>query len=276
MKKILFLLLAIIPALSYSQVSSWRSNPPQQQKAEAPKAQTPAPQRNDVSNWRTQTAPIRPGDPYSPNPQPTRRVRVQNWNGANPYGYYFGAYGWYQPFPYTWYDDYGWRQRSVIHVYENGKRDTVKRETLYYTVGLGHTNNRQASFWGTIGSKKTYFILDYTMSYDIDQNQYYPYGRINEVDFTLSKNDFIKQGTLYLGVGKRIGKFGVHSMIGFGNEVIRYQGKDDLGGISFPKSSGNFTTFKIGVIRNFKFFDIRFDVDPLRGYSQIGIGLNNL
>ena len=272
MKKILFLLLAIIPALSYSQVSSWRSNPPQQQKTEAPRVQQSSPQRNDVSTWRTQTPSSNPRN----NPDPTRRVRVQNWNRINPYGYYFGTYGWYQPFPYTWYDDYGWRQRSIIHVYENGRRDTVKKESVYYTVGLGHTNNRQANFWGTIGGKKSYFILDYTMSYDIDQNQYYPYGRINEVDFPLSKNDFIKQGTLYLGVGKRIGKFGVHSMIGFGSEVIRYQGKDDLGGISFPKSSGRFTTFKIGVIRNFKFFDIRFDVDPLRGYSQIGIGLNNL
>lgn len=275
MKKILFLLLAIIPTLAYSQVSSWRSNAPQKS-SEAPKVQQSSPQRNDVSSWRTQTAPIRPGDPYNPNPQPTRRVRVQNWNNTNPYGYYFGMYGWYQPFHYTWYDDYGWRQRSVIHVYENGRRDTVKKESVYYTVGLGHTNNRQASFWGTIGGKKSYFILDYTMSYDIDKNQYYPNGRINEVDFPLSKNDFIKQGTLYLGVGKRIGKFGVHSMIGFGNEIIRYQGKDDLGGISFPKSNGNFTTFKIGVIRNFKFFDVRFDTDPIRGYSQIGIGLNNL
>jgi hypothetical protein len=275
MKKALFLLLAIIPALAHSQVSSWRSNPPQQ-KVEAPKVQQSVPQRNDVSSWRTQTALIRPGDPYSSQPQPTRRVRVQNWDRANPYGYYFGAYGWYQPYPYIWYDDYGWRQRSIIHIYENGKRDTVKTEPLYYTVGLGHTNNKQASFWGTIGSKKTYFIIDYTMSYDIDQNQYYPYGRINEVDFPLSKNDFIKQGTFYLGVGKRVGKIGVHGMIGFGHETIRYQGKDALGGISFPKSSGNFTTCKIGIMKSFKFFDLKFDTDPIRKYSQISIGLNNL
>lgn len=275
MKKALFLLLVIVPALAYSQVSSWRSNPPQQ-KVEAPKVQQPAPQRNDVSSWRTQTAPIRPGDPHRPQPDPTRRVRIQNWNRVNPYGYYFGTYGWYQPYPYIWYDDYGWRQRSIIHVYENGKRDTVKTQPLYYTVGLGHTNNKQASFWGTIGRKKTYFILDYTMSYDIDRNQYYPYGRINEVDFPLSKNDFIKQGTFYLGVGKRVGKIGVHGMIGFGHETIRYQGRDALGGISFPKSSGNFTTCKIGIMKSFKFFDLKFDNDPIRKYSQISIGLNNL
>ncbi len=271
MKKILFLLLAIIPVLSHSQVSSWRNNPPQKTQ-EAQRVQTPAPQRNDVSRWRTQTDPTRPGD----RPDPRGRVRIQNWNRANQFGYYWGNWGWYQPFPYIWYDDLGWRQRSVIHVYENGMRDTVRKEPTYYTVGLGHTNNDQVNFWGTIGGKKTYFIIDYTMSYDIDPNQYYPGGRIDLVDFPVSNNEFIKQGALYLGVGKRIGKIGVHGMIGFGSETIRYQGRDALGGISFPKSSGNFTSCKIGIMKSFKFFDLKFDTDPIRKYSQIGIGLNNL
>ena len=271
MKKILFLLLGIVPLLAHSQVSSWRNNPPQRTQ-ETPKVQTQTPQRNDVSGWRTQTAPIRPGDNASQQPL----IRKYRSTPANPYGYYYGAYGWYQPYPYIWYDNYGWRQRSVVRVYENGRRDTIKTEPLYYTVGLGHTNNKQASFWGTVGGKKTYFILDYTMSYDIDRNQYFPYGRINQVDFPLSKNDFIKQGTFYLGVGKRVGKIGVHGMIGFGHEEIRYQGKDALGGISFPKSSGNFTTCKIGIMKSFKFVDLKFDTDPIRKYSQISIGLNNL
>ena len=62
----------------------------------------------------------------------------------------------------------------------------------------------------------------------------------------------------------------------FGNEILRYQGKDAIGGISFPKSSGNFTTCKIGIMKSFKFFDLKFDTDPIRKYSQISIGLNNL
>jgi hypothetical protein len=279
MKKILLitglvLLLILICTIAVNaQVSSWRNNPPQP-KVESPRVQPSVPQRSGVSEWRTQTAPIRPGDKYEL-PQPTRRVRVQNWNNPNPYGYYFGAYGWYQPFNYIWYDQYGWRQRSVIHVYENGRRDTIPKKPLYFTAGLGHTNNKQTSFWGAIGRNKGYFILDYIMSYDIDQNQYYPYGRINEVDFPLSKNDFIKQGTLYVGGGKRFDKLGVHGMIGFGNEVIRYQGRDALGGISFPKSNSNFTTFKFGIIRDFKFLTLKLDRDPIRNYNQISIGLNN-
>lgn len=256
-----------------AQVSSWRSNPPQQ-KTETPRVQPSVSQQNNVSQWRTQTAPIRPGDKYEL-PQPTRRVRVQNWGRPNPYGYYWSNWGWYQPFPYIWYDDFGWRQRSVIHIYENGRRDTIKKESVYTSFGIGHTNNKQASFWGVMGRKKGYFILDYTMSYDIDQNKFYPNGRINEVDFPLSKNDFIKQGTLYLGGGKRFGKLGVHGMIGFGNENIRYQGKDDLGGISFPKSNSNFTTLKFGIIRDFNFFTLKLDRDPIRNFNQISIGLHN-
>ena len=64
-------------------------------------------------------------------------------------------------------------------------------------------------------------------------------------------------------------------MIGFGNEAIRYQGRDALGGISFPKSNSNFTTFKVGLIRDFKFFTVKLDRDPIRNYNQISIGLHN-
>jgi hypothetical protein len=274
MKTLSFVFL-LIPTLMFGQVSSWRTNPPQpsqpQQSQSAPRVQPSTPQQNNVSSWRNNP----PQQQLQPQPDPRGRMRVQNWNRQNQFGYYWGNWGWYQPLPYIWYDDLGWRQRSIIHIYENGKRDTIRKESPYTSFGFGYTNNKQASFWGAIGRKKGYFILDYTMSYDIDQNKYYPYGRINEVDFPLSKNDFIKQGTLYLGGGKRFGKLGVHGMIGFGNENIRYQGRDDLGGISFPKSNSNFTTFKFGIIRDFKFFTIKLDRDPIRNFNQISIGLHN-
>ena len=270
MKKFIFLL-ALLPTLAFSQVSSWRTNPPQQ-RVEMPRIQTSTPQRNEgVSKWRTQTEPIRPGQPV-PNQPLVRRWRPTI---ANPYGYYWGNWGWYQPFPYIWYDDWGWRQRSVIHIYENGRRDTIRKAPIRITAGLGHTNNDQANFWGTIGGKKGYFILDYVMTYDIDRNQYFPYGNLATADFPVSKELFRKEHTLYLGVGKRFGKLGVHGMFGFGNEILRYQGRDALGGISFPKSNINFTSIKFGAVRDFKFFTLKFDTDPIRGYSQVGIGLNN-
>jgi hypothetical protein len=275
MKKILFLLV-FIPTLAFSQVSNWRTSPPQpsqpQQRVETPRVQQNTPQQNEgVSRWRTQTEPIRPGQPIPQQPL------VRRWRGTNinPYGLQYGVWGWYQPFPYTWYDDYGWRQRSVVRIYENGRRDTIKSTPVLFSAGIGHTTNKQAAYWGLIGGKKGYFIMDYVMTYAIDHNQYFPYGQINNVDFPLNKEDWKKESTFYVGGGKRIGKIGIHGMMGFGNEVIRWQGKDDLGGISFPKSNSSFTTFKVGIIKDFKFVTLKLENDPIRGYSQISIGLNN-
>ena len=280
MKNLLFLL-TFIPTLAFSQVSSWRTNPPQPQRSGST-YQQPIPQRNfdnrtnidskrnnDVSDWRR-------NPPQTPRPNYNVIVRPNNlgW-GWNNWGWQWNNWGWYQPYPYIWYDDFGWRQRSIVRVYENGKRDTVERKVKYFTAGIGHTNNKQAAFWGAIGGDKGYFIMDYVMSYEIDQNQYYPNGNLAIADFPISKEIFKKEGALYVGGGKRFGKLGVHSMIGFGNEIQRYQGKDALGGISFPKSNINFTTFKVGLLRDFKWFTLKLDTDPIRGYSQISVGLNN-
>jgi hypothetical protein len=272
--KTLLLFLLLIPTLLLGQVSTWRqtggSVPPSSQSQQT-RIQPSIPQQNNVSQWRTQTAPIRPGDNFDGQPL----VRRYRYTDINPYGLQYGVWGWYQPYPYTWYDDYGWRQRSVVRIYENGRRDTVASTPVLFSAGIGHTSNKQTTFWGLIGGNKGYFIMDYVMTYAIDHNQYYPYGQINNVDFPLNKEDWKKESTFYVGGGKRIGKLGIHGMIGFGNEVIRWQGKDDLGGISFPKSNSTFTTFKIGIIRDFKFFTLKLDNDPIRGYTQIGIGLNN-
>jgi len=280
MKKILLvtglilILILFCTIMLYSQVSTWRqtggSVSPQTTQS-APRVQPSVPQQqNNVSSWRNNS-------PQQSQTQPDRRGRVfvQNWNRQNQFGYYWGNWGWYQPMPYIWYDDFGWRQRSVIHVYENGRKDTIRKERVYNAFGFGHTTNKQSAFWGMVGGKKGYFIMDYVMTYEIDKNQYYPYGQINNVDFPLSKEDWKKESTFYVGGGKRIGKLGIHGMIGFGNEVIRWQGKDDLGGISFPKSNSSFTTFKVGIIKDFKFVTLKLDADPIRGYTQIAIGLNN-
>ena len=265
------MLLLVIPMISFSQVSSWRQTggSVSSQTTQSSNVQQSIPQQNNVSNWRT-------NPPQTSRPTYNVITRPNNWGwGGNNWGWQWNNWGWYQPMPYIWYDDFGWRQRSVIHIYESGKRDTIRKERVYTSFGFGHTTNKQAAYWGTIGGKRGYFIMDYVMTYAIDQNQYYPYGQINNVDFPLSKEDWKKESTFYVGAGKRIGKIGIHGMIGFGNEVIRWQGKDDLGGISFPKSNSSFTTFKIGLIRDFKFVTLKVDTDPIRGYSQISIGLNN-
>ena len=275
MKKILLFLL-VFPVLALSQVSSWRTNPPTQSQTSQAQQTRVQPsisqQQNNVSSWRNNPPPQNNND---------NRGRIQNWNniqnwgGFNQFGYYWGNYGWYQPYPYIWYDNYGLRQRSVVYVYESGKRDTIQKLPVYLTAGIGYTNNNQTSFSGAIGGKKGYFIVDYSTTTAIDQNQYFPYGNLTTADFPISKENFKKESTLYLGAGKRFDKLGIHGMIGFGKEIVRYQGKDAIGGISFPKSNSTFTTFKIGLMRDFKFVTLKLDIDPIRGYSQIGIGFNN-
>ena len=279
MKKTLVFLL-MFPVLAFSQVSSWRTNSSQQTQTSQPQQRVEVPrvqpsvqlQRNeDVSRWRTQTELIRPGQSFLEQPL-VRRYRPTN---QNQYGLQYGVWGWYQPYPYIWYDDYGWRQRSIVRIYESGRRDTVASTPVLLSAGIGHTANEQASYWGLIGGTKSYFIIDYITTYAIDQNQYFPYGNLAIADFPVSKDLYKKESTFYIGGGKRIGKVGLHGMIGFGKEIIRYQGKDAIGGISFPKSNSTFTTFKIGLIKDFKFVTLKLDTDPIRGYSQIGIGLNN-
>ena len=156
MKKLLLiggltiLLVLICAVMLNAQVSNWRTNPPQPQtRVENPRIQPSIPQRNeDVSRWRSN-----PPQQLQPNPDPRGRVRVQNWNRRNEFGYYWGNWGWYQPIPYIWYDDLGWRQRSVIHIYQSGVRDTIRKEKVYTSFGFGHTNNKQISYWGVVGGK---------------------------------------------------------------------------------------------------------------------------
>ena len=261
--------------IASAQVSTWRtiggsvsSNTVTQQ------FQQSTTQRSDlnVSGWRV-NPPIDKNDGYRQQTDYQRPPRVI----FNPYSAfpYYGPYGWYNPTMYYWNDIYGYRNRARVYHYEGGRVDTIKLKPIYTTFGIGHTDNKQASYWGAIGGNKGYFIIDYVMTYDIDRNQYFPYGQINNVDFPLSKNDWKKESTLYVGGGKRIGKLGIHGMVGFGKEIVRWQGKDDFGCISFPKSNSIFTTFKIGIIRDFKFVTLKLDTDPIRGYTQIGIGLNN-
>jgi len=132
MKTLLFVLL-LIPSLIFGQVSNWRTNPPQQStpqtRVEVPRVQQNTTQTNDISRWRNNS-------PRQSQPDPRGRVRIQNWGRPNQFGYYWGNWGWYQPFPYIWYDDFGWRQRSVIRVYENGKRDTIRKEKVYTSLVL--------------------------------------------------------------------------------------------------------------------------------------------
>lgn len=124
----------------------------------------------------------------------------------------------------------------------------------------------------TMGNRG-YFVFDFNTTYERDRSTYYPYGNINLVDFPLI-SDLIKQNSFYVGLGKRIGRLGIHGMVGSASERILYRGKDDIGEITFPKSKDKFLTFKFGIIKDFKNTSIKADFDPIVKYGQLGLGLN--
>lgn len=275
MKK-LILLLILIPTLSFSQVSSWRSNPPQPQR-NTPSVQQSIPQRSDVSNWRT----FQPQE-NSNRPQQNRRgsnIIVgdpffndwgwgwNRWNmwGAPGFGWNYFTPGWYM-------NDWGYRQPERIYVYDNGKQDTIRGKKPVISFGIQLTTDRQIGGFFTIGNKG-YFIAEYNSSIERDNSSFFPFGDITQIDFPLV-NDLVRRNSFYIGAGKRIKRTGVHFMIGSINENVKWRGKDDIGFITFPKYLDRFTTIKIGALHDYKNFTIKGDYDPIINTGTFGLGIN--
>ena len=270
MKSLLFFLL-LVPTLTFSQVSSWRNNPP----SRVPSVPSVQGQRSDVSMWRNES----PREFNKPQTKPGSNIIIQNnpwgwnnwgWNRWDMWG--APAFGWNYWSPMWYWNDWGYRQPARIYVYNDGKRDTIKGKKPIISFGLHKTTNEQIGGYFASGGKG-YFIMDFVSTYEPDRSTFFPYGTITKVDFPLIK-DLKKEKTLYLGGGVRYKRMGFHTMIGFGREIIRWRGKDALGEITFPKSNSNFVTAKIGLMHDIKNFTIKVDADPIRDYVQFGLGLN--
>ncbi len=291
MKKVLLvtglilILILFCSIMLYSQVSSWRSNPPTQSQTQTSQStqtrvQPSIPQQNNVSSWRNnppQQSQLRPGsniiirDPYWNN-------YGQGWNnwGWNNWGWNrwdmwgaptFGWNYWNQGF---YFNDWGYRQPERVYVYDNGKRDTIKGKKPVISFGIQKTTDNQVGGFFTIGNKG-YFITEYNFTHD--RSTFYPYGRLGIIDFPLV-DDLVKLNSFYVGFGKRIKRTGVHFMVGNVNEIVRYRGKDDDGYITFPKYSNRFTTIKIGALHDYKNFTIKMDYDPIISNGTFGLGIN--
>ena len=282
--KNLFLIFAMVPMLAISQISNWRTNPPQQQSTPQPQRSTPStqpstPQRNDVSSWRNE--PPRNND-RQPQTRPSSNIIIRDpyWNnygqGWNNWGWnrwdMWGApnFGWNYWSPMPYWNDWGYRQPARIYVYDNGKRDTIRGKKPIISFGIQKTTDRQIGGFFTVGNKG-YFITEY--NFTPDRSAFYPYGRPDLVDFPLV-DDLVKLNSFYVGFGKRVKRTGVHFMVGSINEIVRYRGKDDDGYITFPKYSNRFTTLKIGALHDYKNFTIKFDYDPIITNGTFGLGVN--
>lgn len=269
--KNIFLLLVLVPMLSFSQTSSWRTNPP------TSNSNTTSSSSSRVTTNPPSTSTWRNSDPKEFNkPRTNNTVIVRDpWfdMGWNRWGMFGGPrFGWNSYLPTWYYNDWGYRQPARVYYYNDGKVDTVRGKRPIYSFGLHHTSNRQMGAFFTIGNRG-YFIFDFNTTYERDRSTFFPYGTINQVDFPLI-SDLVKQNSFYLGAGKRINRFGVHAMVGIANERILWRGKDDVGEITFPKSQQSFITFKVGALKDFKNFTLKMDYDPVVRYGQIGAGLN--
>jgi hypothetical protein len=272
MKKLLFLIM-LLPLVALSQVSSWRTNPPQ------PRVSTPSVQgqRSDMSMWRNSS----PRDFNRPQTKPGSNIIINNnpW-GWNNWGWGWNrwdmwgapAFGWNFYTPMWYWNDWGYRQPARVYVYDNGKRDTIRGKKPIINFGLHKTTNEQIGGYFALGNKG-YFIMDFVSTYAADNSTFFPYGRITQIDFPLI-SDLKKERTIYLGGGIRYKRTGFHTMLGFGNEIVRWRGKDAIGEITFPKYNSNFVTAKVGVMYDIKNFTLKVDTDPIRNYVQFGLGLN--
>lgn len=270
MKKIL-LFFVLLPVLLFSQVSSWRSAPPQRQ---TPSIQS---QRSDISGWRSTSPrefnrpqPTRPGS----NIIVTDPWFYDGWGwGWNRWGMWGApAFGWSFWNPYWYVNDWGYRQPGRIYVYENGKRDTIRGKKPIFNFGIQKSTDKQIGGFFSVGNK-AYFITEFNSTYEKDNSLFFPYGTIDKVDFPLV-NDYVRIQTLYAGAGKRFKRTGVHLMIGTVDERARYRGKDKLGFITFPKYHITNITAKVGIMHDLKNSTIKLDHDPFTKTTTVGLGLN--
>ncbi len=275
--KNLIILLCLVPSLTFSQVSNWRSNPPQPQRS-TPSVQQSIPQRNDVSSWRNES-PREYNRPNRTRPGSNIIIRDPYW-GMNNRGWGWNrwdmwgapAFGWnfWQP---SWYwNDWGYRQPQRIYVYDDGKRDTIRGKKPVISFGIQKTTDKQIGGFFTIGNKG-YFIMEYNSSVERDNSTFFPYGNITQIDFPLV-NDLVQRNSFYIGAGKRIKRTGIHFMVGTVSEDVKWRGRDDLGYITFPKYLDRFTTFKIGGLHDYKNFTIKGDYDPIINTGTFGFGVN--
>lgn len=269
MKNIFFLLFYLmVTSYCFPQTSNWRTNPPSNNSNSSSSKTTNT--TSTTSTWRNTS----PTEFNKPTTKQTVIVHDpwfdMGWNRWNRWG--VPTFGWNSYIPSWYYNDWGYRQPSRIYYYNNGKVDTVKGKKPIVSFGIQHTTNKQMGMFFTIGNKG-YFVFDFNTTYERDRSTYFPYGTINLVDFPLI-SDLVKQNSFYFGAGKRIGRVGVHAMVGYASEKILWRGKDDVGEITFPKSKDNFLTFKTGLMKDFKNLTIKIDYDPIINYGQVGLGLN--
>lgn len=287
MKKITLLLL-ILPLISFSQVSNWRSGsstkPSSNVSSSTSRSSNLTP---NTSSWRQ--------DP--PNRQPQTYTTPKRPLNSYYSPFYFGPnrwFGWGAPLYYDYwtpsfyYNNWGYREPARIY-YRGERQDTVKGKKVHFSFGFQTTVfKNQIGGWFTIGDR-VYLIGEFNLSINRDDS-YYAFNKtiwnyyndqmfVNGVTYTINQlfplqKDVERNNSFYLGLGRKIKRTGFHLMAGLDNTNLRYRYKDDIGYITFPKSEKNMFTIKLGAVRDIGIFTVKLDVDPVTKRVTAGTGLN--
>jgi hypothetical protein len=294
MKKFIFVLtiILLVQILGYSQTSNWRN--PSQNNNSQQNSNPPSTQRSDVSSWRSP-------QPKQNTQQPIYTPPKQNHIYYDPYvnmgwgwdrwNNVYGApmFGWDYYSPAYYYNRWGYREPARVYYYSDGRQDTIKAKKIHFSFGLQKpTFKNQMGMWFTLGDR-VYFIADYNNTINSDKSDYFANKTIwnyyndvmivNGVSKKISElfplsSDVVRQGNLYLGLGKKFGRFGTHISVGMVNEDIRYRYKDDIGYITFPKNKDSYLIYKFGALYDIKSATIKVDYDPVLKVGYFGAGIN--
>jgi hypothetical protein len=199
----------------------------------------------------------------------------RRWNqwGAPVFGFDYWMPGFY-------YDRWGYRNPARIYHYQGGRADTIKGKPTRISFGIQGSRN-MAGAWLTIGNNG-YFIADYSQFVQRDESTFYP-------DLTMDRvipwrderlEDLNSGNVFYLGLGKKFGRTGIHTMAGFGRERKKYQFFDELyvlsnnGKYSIPVSDQNYIGVKFGILHDFKRVTLKLDYEATRKVVFAGVGIN--
>lgn len=182
--------------------------------------------------------------------------------------------------PYSYYNDWGYRQPARVYVYKDGKMDTIKGTKPVMSLGIQSSASEVGGFFSV--GKKTYFIFEHQRSNQRDKSFYYS-------DITMAQAidwrdrrlaDIEKTNTTYFGVGKRYKRSGVHASVGINNEKVNYQYFDELfvlsnnGNYSFPNYNQTYWSLKLGMLHDAKILTFKGDYDLTNREVIIGLGIN--
>lgn len=181
--------------------------------------------------------------------------------------------------PIYYYDRYGLRQPGRVYN-TNGTQDTVRGQKTHWRLGMSYNTKNQLGGWLTIGNKN-FFITEYSSYVPNDKSSFLPNITMSDVipwnDRQLDNLQY--GGSIYMGVGTKIGIVGLYIMPGYEWETNNFQFFDELfilsnnGNYSFPNYSDNYFTGKAGLITDYKMGSIKVDYNPFKNFMTFGLGL---